>query len=303
MSGPGYEAIQSRTRIIRCAYLKGSLPMAHQGSFVRLQSGFFFALATTFISECGFGVSSRFLQRPLKSRAFHRVQFAMQPLSRVKRIQQSRWGDHQAMIVRPLLATKVAQCVAEWAEIENHLGLLLALLLHANEKAALSMFSSVENRAAQLRMLHAAAESSLTPHHFDVLESLITACVRPVMKERDKLAHWCWGYSDELPDALLLTEPSNKLRGMLQVSHIQANTGSSNSTIAFESEKILVIRSGDLDRLYEKSTRVQTLLRMAMGSVWTANTAQGRDANLQQLSSEPEIQEALTRRREARQKT
>jgi hypothetical protein len=68
----------------------------------------------------------------------------------------------------------------------------------------------LENRAAQLRMLQAAAESKLTVEHNDVFVVILEKFIRPTMRLRDKMAHWCWGHSPLLPDDLLLVQPDEK---------------------------------------------------------------------------------------------
>jgi hypothetical protein len=114
----------------------------------------------------------------------------MQPLSRVKPDAITDWGDPTSMTKRPTLAAKVARSIAQWSEIELHLGAFLGLLLHTNQDAAVAMYSGLENRSAQLRMILSAAKASVPPEHFDVLSVLFSAVIRPAMRERDKLAHW-----------------------------------------------------------------------------------------------------------------
>jgi hypothetical protein len=121
------------------------------------------------------------------------------------------------MSLRPNLAIKVARCIAQWSEIEVHLGAFLGFLLHAHPKAAWAMYTKIDNRAAQLRMITAAAEASVPANHFDVISILLSSILRPVMRERDKLAHWTWGHSEHLPDALLISEPAETLDGLMRV--------------------------------------------------------------------------------------
>jgi hypothetical protein len=95
----------------------------------------------------------------------------MQPLSRVNPNAIANWGHPDTMALRPALATKVARGIAHWAEIEVFLGGFLGFLLHANEAAAVAIYSGIENRAAQLRMINAAAKACVPPDHFDALSS------------------------------------------------------------------------------------------------------------------------------------
>jgi hypothetical protein len=226
----------------------------------------------------------------------------MQPLSRVNPDAIMNWGIRNAIAERPTVGVKVAECIAEWAEIETVLGLFLAMLLHANEKAALAMYSAVENRAAQLRMITSAAKSTLRPSHFDVISVLLTATVRPCMKDRDRLAHWCWGYSAEVPDALLITEPSNKLALLLNTVTNQAKGAKPPPTITVDFSKVFVLRAEDLARTLTRFVDALDGLQLAIASVWSANSQQSRDGFLQTLSSKPQIRLGLLRLAENRQK-
>jgi hypothetical protein len=93
-------------------------------------------------------------------------------------------------------------------------------LLDADSKAGLAMFSAVENRNAQRRMIMAAAEAKLPADHLELLTALLSSAISPVMKERDKLAHWSWAHSPELPHDLILTKPENKIVLHFQAVHI-----------------------------------------------------------------------------------
>src|SRR3954462_2532332 len=98
--------------------------------------------------------------------------FDMQPLSRVKRIHATDWGHDSIMENRPAVAVRVAQCIAGWTNIEILLSLFLAALLHANDSAILAVYSGLENRAAQLRMLLSASQAALPTEHADLISVL-----------------------------------------------------------------------------------------------------------------------------------
>ncbi len=224
----------------------------------------------------------------------------MQPLSRVKPNAVTIWGQHDTMAKRPKLAMMIAHCIAQWSEIEIHLGALLALILHANEKAAVAMYAGVENRAAQLRLIDAAAEASLPTEYYNAISVLLTAIVRPATKERDRLAHWTWGYSDELPEALLIAEPEHTLRSLMEALKTQQKSPGKDVPVNFD--KIHVVRQGDLIRTLKRFWSAKDHVRLAMGAVWEPNTPQLRAELLQRLSSVPEIQAGLIRQAEVHRK-
>lgn len=219
----------------------------------------------------------------------------MQPLSKVRpKCKSLKFGDDTIMIHRLELAVAVAECIAKWASIETLLGILLALLMKADAKTALAIHAALDNRAAQLRALNAAAKEKLSKSTQLLYEAVITAHVRPTMRERDKFAHWCWGYSSELPKALLLMRPEEKARVHMRY----ANTAQSH----FDKQKIFVITSGDLGRFEQRLDRTGHLLTRLMACVWEKNSPQWRASLCRRLSSEPDIREVVVRLRGRRQK-
>jgi hypothetical protein len=123
----------------------------------------------------------------------------MQVLSRVSSSARVTVGLADTMPKRPALAAKVAQCISEFSNIETMLPVLLAFMLKSDPKTALAMFGSLENRAAQLRLLNAAAEQVLDEDRFDCWTVLQAKFIKRCMKERDRFAHWAWGYSPDFP--------------------------------------------------------------------------------------------------------
>jgi len=215
----------------------------------------------------------------------------MQPLSRVSPTAGVAMGTQDAMTTRPKVAIKIAECVAEWAEIETVIGLFLALLLDADASAAVAMYTSVENRAAQMRMVEAAARSKLTSNHFEVVEAIMVAFVRPAMKERDRLAHWCWGYSPDLPEDLLLIDPDQKIA---QHTHIIMHLF---KNFEFKRDQIFVVTEGDLTRMLARFRQAHAYVGKLTGTVWSQKPAPQRAEYLQKLSGEPPVHEALLRLR------
>ena len=205
------------------------------------------------------------------------------------------------MSKRPELAAKVAQCISQWSEVEIHLGAFLGLLLHANQKAAVAMYAGLENRSAQIRLITLAAEASLPLEHFDVISALIQKVIRPAMRERDRLAHWTWGYSQDVPDALLISEPARTLMSLMRA--LKEQPGIDYAAVPSAFDQIFVIRESDLDGILKRSTEAKYYVRLAMATVWEANRQQERDLHLRELSNVPRIREGLDRLARDRQKT
>ncbi|WP_315738751.1 hypothetical protein [Bradyrhizobium sp. SZCCHNR1093] len=217
----------------------------------------------------------------------------MQPLSRVKPSCATEWGSNSVMLKRPNVGIRTAQYIAEWSEIESLLGLFLAMLLHANQKAVLAIWSGLENRSAQLRTISSAARATLTEDHFHVVEAIMKIDIRSSMKYRDKLAHWSWGYSDQLEDALLIREPADKLTNMTHFVNLQQSSQVLSRDIPINFDTIYVITQSDLDRALTKLDTVQQRLLTLHGTIWERNDTKVRADLLNQLKEIPEIRAAI----------
>jgi hypothetical protein len=199
------------------------------------------------------------------------------------------------MLKRPNVGVRIAQYIAEWSEIESLLGLFLAMLLHANQKAVLAIYSGLENRSAQLRTITSAAQATLPQDHFDVVEVLMKIDIRPSMRYRDKLAHWCWGYSEQLQDSLLLREPADKLANMTHFVNLQQERQVVSRDIPINFDTIYVVTESDLNRALAQLGDVQQRLLTVHGTIWERNQPKERVELLNQLKAMPEIRIALDR--------
>jgi hypothetical protein len=228
--------------------------------------------------------------------------FPMNPLSKIAPKAKITF-DPRVMGAKTDLAAKVAECIAEYAEIEYWLGVALVLILgrdytdpewhgplRADAKVALSMYLEVENHAAQVRMLKAAAAAGLPPHHVDVLDCVLSLA-RAVMKERNKLAHWNWGWSLDVPDGLLLIEPTQKLSNSAEAFSLRF--------VEDEHDHVFVLTGPDLDRMIERFHDTRGIIYRFAGTLWPGHPAE-RARALEKLLTEPRIGEALSRLHERR---
>jgi hypothetical protein len=197
--------------------------------------------------------------------------------------------------MRPAVAVRIAQYIAEWSELDSLLGLFVALLLHANQKTVIAIYSGLESRAAQLRMLTSAAKAALSPDHFDVVATIMKIDVRPAMKFRDKLAHWSWGYTDELSEALLIREPSEKLANLTDWVEFQRIGQVVNRNLSMNFDRIYVLTQPDIDRALKQISEVQERFLVLLGTVWERNTHEARSQLLQRLKDMPRVRSELDR--------
>jgi hypothetical protein len=218
----------------------------------------------------------------------------MNPLSRVKPRAPVTLSAGDEMITRPALAIKVAQCIAMWAEIEYVLGTTLALILGTEAKAALAMYLSLGARRAQIGALTAAAKYLPTEQE-ELFSAIMLGWVHPAAKQRDRYAHWCWGYTAELPDSLLLIEPTEKIKNMAAML-------SPSREVKFNRNHVFVVTLTDVEKTLELLTTAKNYAVRMSGFLWERHTPEKRAESLRQLSNEPPIRSALIRLREARKK-
>jgi hypothetical protein len=213
----------------------------------------------------------------------------MQPLNRVKPAANVVFGEDNTMQKRPELAVLVAECITQFANLESMMGLSLALILDANQKAVLAMYSAFDSRASQMKLLKAAAESELEKKHCDIFDAVITLFVKPAMRDRDKFAHWVWGYAPELPDALLLMEPREK-------TPLHAAALNPPSPIQWDYSKIFVVRKDDLSRALHRFHTAIDMYGRFSSTNWKFHTTEMRAEWIDKLSNEPPICEFLDHR-------
>src|ERR1043166_5809611 len=98
-------------------------------------------------------------------------------------------------------------------------------------------------------MFLAGAEAKLPSEHFDLLNVLLNVSIAPAAKDRDRLAHWSWAHSPELPDALILARPEHKMTLHFQAVHIARKRP---PDVPFDPSQIFVITESDLIRLADR---------------------------------------------------
>jgi hypothetical protein len=168
------------------------------------------------------------------------VDFAMQPLSRVRSNAAIFFGINNAMSERPKVAVKIAECIAEWSDLETLLALFLSLMLNTEIDTVLAMYSAIENRAAQLRMLEAAIAAKLPvgqPPKFNrdeifvVTEADLTRTLRRIREAGDYVARVATIVGNLTPHAGMRAESlqtlSSEPRVREAVSRLQQRTKNS----------------------------------------------------------------------------
>lgn len=111
---------------------------------------------------------------------------------------------------RPKAAALVGRIVTSWADIEIQAIRLLAELMGANIPQVAAVFGSLRNSRSQSDALVAAAEAVLDEHDLLLLNAYI-ARKASIEKERNDLAHGCFGVSVSIPDHIVWVAQSDVL--------------------------------------------------------------------------------------------
>lgn len=111
---------------------------------------------------------------------------------------------------RPKAAALVGRIVTSWADIEIQVTRLLAELMGANIPQVAAVFGSLRNSRAQSDALTAAAEAVLNEQDLLLFQAYV-ARKASLEKERNDLAHGCFGVSVSIPDHIVWVSQSDFL--------------------------------------------------------------------------------------------
>jgi hypothetical protein len=130
-----------------------------------------------------------------------------QPLSHLRKpvgFNLNNVGDY-VLRERETLARAAMEGIATFATVESWMLELYLDLAGGNKSVAAEIFLELESRSsrsAALQPLIARLEQRYQELYHAIAKLLKTRAL-----DRDKLAHWVWGISAQLPDALLLADP------------------------------------------------------------------------------------------------
>ncbi|MCA3312620.1 MAG: hypothetical protein ING06_06005 [Roseomonas sp.] len=108
----------------------------------------------------------------------------------------------------PELGLLAMEAIISWSNVERFmLNMYLKLMGGSQDLAAVSFLAQTTQNAKEAS-INAVAKHVLDEKYFELLRAILTAS-KPGQLGRDKLAHWTWGYSPNIPDGFLLADPRN----------------------------------------------------------------------------------------------
>ncbi len=195
--------------------------------------------------------------------------------------------------------------IAEWSILESFMQGLFVTMLGANPGPAAAIYASLISPAAQKDAFRALAKISLSSDDekdvFEAILKVFDTAIRP----RNVIAHWEWGHSPNIPDGVLLGDPEALTRYNVAAKEFTDALGTDPRPTRpqFPRDDIFVWYAQDFANA---SAQIQLLIGYVTDFrfVLTRQHPVNRDGQLlQQLLSEPQIHEHVSRIRERRQNT
>ncbi|MGQ0429135.1 MAG: hypothetical protein ACT4UQ_04300 [Gammaproteobacteria bacterium] len=123
-----------------------------------------------------------------------------------------------AITERPDLALHVADVISTWAHCDSMLVAMLARFLKVDAAWVVNqMLEALTSSDARRAAIAGAAKAALKPKEYAVYEKVMKQ-IAPSRNTRHVFAHWLWGVSPEIPDALLLMDPADFTRAQLTIA-------------------------------------------------------------------------------------
>lgn len=184
-----------------------------------------------------------------------------------------RIGKHN-----PKLGLLGMEVIASWSNVESFLMRFYIELLGGAADLAATAYLALEARSARSAVITAVARARLDADHVRLLEAIL-AVAKSAQRGRDRIAHWTWGYSRDIPDAVLLADPKDL--------HSDPDPRAD-----IPREKVLVYKQPDFEELIRANDRLCGFCLRFLFIL--QNHPSSTDGQLfARLSMEPEIRERL----------
>ena len=128
-----------------------------------------------------------------------------QPISRVAPNASIELDNIGGSLLNPRLSALALECISSWSTVDSWSMRLYITLAGGPTSIAAEMYLSLEGSRPKSAALDPLVKR-LEPE-MQRLYSALAKLKASGQKSRDKLAHWVWGTSSELPDCLLLADP------------------------------------------------------------------------------------------------
>jgi len=115
--------------------------------------------------------------------------------------------NERARFRNPEIYDCAMEAVASWSGVEKAMLQLYVFLVRGNSDRAAASIMAVNDFRTKCFIVAAAAKGAISERRFETLKKLLSVALKS-KRRSDLLTSWTWGYSDALPDALLLVAPT-----------------------------------------------------------------------------------------------
>jgi hypothetical protein len=118
----------------------------------------------------------------------------------------------ERVMERPAVAAHIAQCIVCWSLVEIETSRLFTRLfgLGPDFEAGVELYNQFGGASLKENAIKVLARSGRGRACYEIIDALLKV-INSQQKTRDKIAHWCWGISDQIPDGLVLVDPKDIL--------------------------------------------------------------------------------------------
>lgn len=187
------------------------------------------------------------------------------------------------------------QVISEWSIMESFFSSTVMAMLRSDSGPAASIFTSLSSETAKLDAIRAIAGETLTEEERLLIEFLLKLR-KTAARDRNRIAHWVWGYSTCISDALLLGDPVAFALYNAEMNRYVASIGKGEwrAPPQFPLDKILVYKASDFESAKQailKAARFAMQINILIG----LRETDLYDIELNKLRAEPQVQEFLSR--------
>ena len=183
---------------------------------------------------------------------------------------------------RERLARYAMECIASFSTVESWMLNLYLDLVGGNKSDAAALFMKMESRGTRSAAL--APFISRLDKKYQSLYRAIEQLMKIRAKPRDKLAHWVWGISHDLPEALLLANP----KALATLDHL-------SPTYSDDMKKeIWIYEAKDFEKIIQENNELAGF-GMEFRFIVRGHPANRGDQLYQSLCAQPALAEILNR--------
>lgn len=191
---------------------------------------------------------------------------------------------------RPKAAAIVGRIVTAWSDIEVQCARLLAQIMGTNVAAAAAVFSSLRSSRAQADALEAAARAVLSAPDRRLFSAHM-ARKAALEKERNDLAHGCFGVSVSLPDDIIWVSQADYITFTTAHRH-----GTDPESLKAYRKRMFVYELGTLERIAQEIAAFHAQLGALTGYLGSTDTV-WRNQRYERLAEQHHIRAEMKKLR------